>query len=371
MARKRGRKSNTDMAREMCALLAYLGHRGLFDDVPSNSDGLGFDTVMMRFGWDEDKLISIAEMLACCARDSYLLVPIVVDRDARLLRAYAPFTAFGHPLQLSSTERTALVAALSRAGVEDRSLYGKLLPSDAGNEGERMLDSAQFLDSAGGNAHSEGLLLLLAQAIHGHRVVRIGYRNADEAVTTTRDVEPMSFSLENGTWYLHAFCRLRGSLRTFTLRRIEDACMTDEGFEPRALKPVPWQSLLADGLDTASLRIEPEMRIESREWPGLEIKGTEPDGARTAHIPYGNSLWLPRHVTARFGGVRIEEPGDLRDRTAQLARDMHEHARTVMDLWEEAVATADARCWDRSLHVVSGADSAREALVETLSRTAS
>lgn len=371
MARKRGRRNSADTAREMCALLAYLGRQGLFDGSSDGFGSLGFDTIMKHFGWDEHKLVSTAEALACCTRESYLLVPIIVDRDARMLRAYAPFTAFSHPLQLSSTECTALVAALSRAGVEDRSLYEKLFQSGTGDESERLLDSAQFLDSSGGNEHTEGLLLLLAKAIHGHQVVRIGYRGADDMVSTTRDVEPMSLSLGNGTWHLHAFCRLRGNLRTFTLRRVESACVTDEVFEPRDLKPIPWQSLLADGLETASLLLEPGTCIEPREWPGMEIGDAGPDGRRAARIPYGNSLWLPRHVVASFGSVQVEEPGDLRDRTGRLARDMHGHAQEIMDAWEETVATADARYWDRSLHVISGAGSAKEALAGTLSHTAS
>ncbi|MGE5134909.1 MAG: helix-turn-helix transcriptional regulator [Gemmatimonadota bacterium] len=69
--------------------------------------------------------------------------------------------------------------------------------------------------------------LMLQEAIIARRVLRIGYRDRNEAVTT-REVEPVAFAGMADHWYLVAWCRLRKGARAFRLDRIQAAADTGE-----------------------------------------------------------------------------------------------------------------------------------------------
>jgi predicted DNA-binding transcriptional regulator YafY len=72
--------------------------------------------------------------------------------------------------------------------------------------------------------------------LHGE-VVRIAYRGLDDAAATEHVIEPYLFEpmpFGDGT-YLIAWSRTRGALRTFKPDRIQQARLTNETFEKRAL----------------------------------------------------------------------------------------------------------------------------------------
>jgi predicted DNA-binding transcriptional regulator YafY len=74
----------------------------------------------------------------------------------------------------------------------------------------------------------------LRRAISDRAPVRILYRDSN-GTTSERTVEPMSLVLKNGTWYLYAFCRLRGDERLFRLSGISSAVPLLARFERRDL----------------------------------------------------------------------------------------------------------------------------------------
>lgn len=65
------------------------------------------------------------------------------------------------------------------------------------------------------------------QAMAEQRVLRIDYVAANGAASR-RDVEPILFASTNGSWYLVGWCRLRVSVRWFSISRIRRASVTGD-----------------------------------------------------------------------------------------------------------------------------------------------
>jgi predicted DNA-binding transcriptional regulator YafY len=97
----------------------------------------------------------------------------------------------------------------------------------------KALDDAFVSDRFGRpRAADPELLRRLGQACGEQRVVELTYRDAKGRVTE-RDVEPYNIWSHRGAAYLVGWCRLRHSLRTFSVGRIRRAELSDERFEPR------------------------------------------------------------------------------------------------------------------------------------------
>lgn len=170
--------------------------------------------------------------------------------------------------------------------------------------------------SAGGDPD---LVRELRRAITERRVVAFTYVDA-EARETERVVEPYTLVIGGATWYLHAWCRLRGSFRLFKLIRMRNARMACERYDPYAHAPVPPPFAFADSNE---IPVPIAVSVEARLGPAMEEsfpgKGVGPDehGRRIYRFtwPLGNYLV---HFLLSFGsGLRVLEPEDLR---ADLAR---------------------------------------------------
>ncbi len=76
-------------------------------------------------------------------------------------------------------------------------------------------------------------LLPLLTAIQQQRVVKIHYQSFMTDAETEREIEPRQITLADGAWYVSAFCRLRGDVRSFRLSRILQLQMQSATFSPR------------------------------------------------------------------------------------------------------------------------------------------
>jgi predicted DNA-binding transcriptional regulator YafY len=73
----------------------------------------------------------------------------------------------------------------------------------------------------------------IKQAARAHLVLRIIYTNKDGTSEGWRQVEPYSFSGDDGEKGLFAWDRTKGGIRRFTIDRINQAEITTESFIPR------------------------------------------------------------------------------------------------------------------------------------------
>ncbi len=65
----------------------------------------------------------------------------------------------------------------------------------------------------------------MQQAIAGHQVLELGYRDK-QGHDTRRRVEPIGLVFYNFTWHLVAWCQLRQAYRQFRVARVQQLTVT-------------------------------------------------------------------------------------------------------------------------------------------------
>jgi predicted DNA-binding transcriptional regulator YafY len=77
------------------------------------------------------------------------------------------------------------------------------------------------------------ILETIKQAARAHLVLRIIYTDKDGTSEGWRQVEPYSFSGDDGGQGLFAWDRTKDGIRRFTIERISQAELTADNFMPR------------------------------------------------------------------------------------------------------------------------------------------
>ncbi|MDH4140291.1 MAG: WYL domain-containing protein [Coriobacteriia bacterium] len=257
------------------------------------------------------------ERLACCGLHPYSpdqLVPLFIE-DGELV-VFGQMPALDRAVRLSSREAQALAAALQTAGLTgEDALVSKLL--DAAAAAETSADDIARVVRAAVAPGTGEMLKALAQGLEESRLVRITHHAAGRDAATQRDIEPLSLFNERENWYVEAFCRRAGALRTFRLDRISSATVLSERFDRRDLSPsgVPFTT---EGLPVARIHLAPGEEFSSRSWPGASLVAEDADGA-IVEVPYAGTDWIARQVAARLGGARVLEPTEVREAVRVLA----------------------------------------------------
>jgi proteasome accessory factor C len=306
------RANSGDSARRLIALLGQLTP-GMSVPVADLAASLGTTTAQLA-----EDLVT----LSMCGIAPYTpdqMVDVFVEDG--VVEVYSPLPAVTAPVRLSPAEATALATALATAGftAEDE-LANRLLTAaatgfDAGAL-ERTLRSAIA-------THDSGVFETLASAASQHRVLEIAYQNDASSQAMNRVVEPQRLFAERGAWYLSAWCRTAGGMRTFRIDRVRGATETGEQFDslvapaggtaPTAFAP--------EGLPVAQLRFAPGEPFIAREWPGGRVLEAEADGSTLAEVPFAGTGWIARRVVARLGRVEALAPVEVREAVVSLARE--------------------------------------------------
>lgn len=141
----------------------------------------------------------------------------------------------------------------------------------------------------------------LAEAVDGHRRVRLRYRSAgsDE---TERAVDPYALLEWEGRWYLFAHCHLRRGERLFRLDRVLGAETLEETFErppglesPEAVLGAvasshpPWkvEVLLETSMERARDMVPPMLASLEEVEGGVMLRSTTPDLGGMARVLCG------------------------------------------------------------------------------------
>ncbi|MGV8084034.1 MAG: helix-turn-helix transcriptional regulator [Coriobacteriia bacterium] len=286
-----------------------------------------------ELGTTEADLSADLETLSLCGVAPYSpdqLVDVFVEDG--VVQVYSPPPALREPVRLSAAEAEALAAALSAAGFSaDDPLTARLLAAasmrfDAA-EMERTLQAAS-------EPHDAGVFEALAEGARDARVVEIRYQKEGAEGAEARRVEPLQLFAERGSWYLSAWCRSAGAVRTFRIDRVllveasEERAIhatvakvgttakrpkTRDGGGPAAFSPA--------GLPLARLRFAPGEAFIEREWPGGRVLSTSNEAGTIAEVPYAGTAWIARRVVARLGAVEVLEPAELRSAVRELARE--------------------------------------------------
>lgn len=280
---------------------------------------LSVAAIAEALGVSEAEITEDLDLLSCCGIDEHdagTLVPIFVEDG--LVEIWSTLPALDRAVRLSAAESRALAAALETAGLPaDDPLHTKLLGSAAWAEADPD-ELERLVRAAASSGPGADALKTLSLALEEHAAVRITYHGAGRAEATDRVVEPMGLVNERGAWYLEAFCRRAGTLRTFRVDRIREAVALPERFVPRELSPTG-TALVRDGLPVARIRLAAGEQVSDREWPGMRLAEESPDGTIVVEVPYAGTGWIARQVAARLGAAEVIEPAEVREAVAALA----------------------------------------------------
>lgn len=306
------RPSSGDSARRLIALLGQLTP-GMSVPVADLAESLGTTAAQLA-----DDLGT----LCVCGVAPYLpdqMLDVFVEDG--MLEVFSPLPAVSAPVRLSAAESDALAAALAAAGFTAKDpLTARLLEA----AGARLdADALEHTLRSAIATHDSGVFETLASAVRGREAVAIAYQNEGAAEPTDRIVEPRQLFAERGAWYLSAWCRTAGGMRTFRIDRVRSAKTTGERFEnvaapadssaPRAFAP--------EGLPFAQLRFAPGEAFIAREWPGGRVVSAEEGGPTLAEVPFAGTDWVARRVVARLGRVEAIAPAEVRAAVVALARE--------------------------------------------------
>lgn len=259
------------------------------------------------------------EMLSCCGIGEFsdALVPLYVEDDESTVVVFGDLPSLDRAVRLSGAEAQALAAALQAAGYpDDDPMAARLLRAAA-----PQIDLEELGQVVRAAASPAGDVLRTASlALQEKRALEILYHGVGRSEAGWRTVEPLGLLSDRGAWYLEAFCRSAGSLRTFRVDRIREARVLDEPIPERRLSPVG-SAFAASGLPVARVRLETGEQVSDREWPGMRIVSTDPDGAVTVEVPYSGTAWIARQVAARLGRAEVLEPAEVRRAVLDLVTD--------------------------------------------------
>ena len=265
-------------------------------------------------GVSVEQVAADLELLSVCGVAPYYpgdLIPLYVEGDT--VHVWGAMPALDRTVRLSAAEARALAAALQAAGRNaDDPLVARLLAcaSDVDpHDIERLVRTAATADP--------GHYATLTIAVGRHEAVLIRHQGAGTELITERVIEPLGIFNERGTWYVEAYCRLVGAVRTFRVDRIQHAEPTGEHFEPR---PVSFAgtALAVNGLPRALIRFDPDVQVPEREWPGLRVISEDGSGT-VVEVPYAGTAWISRQVMAFLGTAEVLEPTEVREAVARLA----------------------------------------------------
>lgn len=277
------------------------------------------DRVATALGATVPDVVDDLELLMCCGVAPYQpddLVPVYVEDGMAVIWSRLP--ALDRAPRLSAREAHAIVAALGIAGVEtDDPLVGRLLSAAAVADVTSDSVTAALRTAP---ATGQPAIGTVALALAEKRVLRIEYQSAADADPVDRVVEPITLVNERGQWYLEAFCRRAGALRTFRLDRVRDAELLAETVPARKLSTTG-RALATEGLPVALLRLAAGEDATEREWPGVRVVEQGPDGS-LVEVPFAGTAWIARQVVARLGRAEVVGPAPVRDAVRELAEEL-------------------------------------------------
>ena len=322
----RRRRPATPVAAEQFALLQALMSDLLTCCEDGRSGSVPTAEVMERFQLTEARLEQAisALMLVNFGAGAYAMYA-QVEGDRIIVEVEPHGAAFRKPARLSPLEAKALLLALD--------LVGPLVAATASSSLGRV---RQQLEAAFGgfdtptvpsgepNAHHQEVLAAITGSMRARRLLEVEYYTQSRGELRTRVIEPHALQHLGAHWYVVAWCRLAGDIRSFRVDRFKDTRVLDEGFERRDIDLSDYEADTPTALDesprTATVLFEPELARWIRETEHSVSERV--DGSLVATVGWASEQWLVEELLRYRGMATVLEPVEVRERIATRAAEL-------------------------------------------------
>jgi predicted DNA-binding transcriptional regulator YafY len=166
----------------------------------------------------------------------------------------------------------------------------------------------------------------IQRAIAKHEVLKLNYSNADNEVSE-REVEPVGIYYYSLSWHLIGWCRMRKEYRNFRSDRIKSLANTGQKFEPRS-------KLSLDDYFKSQVQSNPNLirvvviffksGLRGQKLYGCISQEELGDQIRCTFL-MDNLDYMARWLLMFGNTVTIEQPEELKERMAQLSKQLHDH----------------------------------------------
>lgn len=132
---------------------------------------------------------------------------------------------------IHKTKDQSLIAEFNSAIDKIKSVLG-----NAEKQKSKFLSERTIIGKNWAEERTSSFLSEIQKSLTNFKLLRIEYRKAEDAETSTRHVEP--FAIYHNTsenWVLIAWCRLRKEFRNFRIDRIEKLIVLSESFAPHKM----------------------------------------------------------------------------------------------------------------------------------------
>jgi len=304
----------------------------------SRLDGEEFVTLPVTevchdLGLDRNQLQQTMGMLYIVSAESGgYLVNGTLDGDSLQVEGFPHGELLRQPLRLTPREARAMLLALDLVGGQILAGRNQSLQTAR----EKIIQAAGGLDDLEtipiGKTGNEDFDICRAvnRGLAEHRLVEIEYLSESRSRIESRIIEPYLVNGTKGRWYLVAWCRKRGGIRTFRFEMVKSARLLDETFEPRAIDLDPFRNdpRLPSGTEApgqATVLFSPDVsRWVYEKQPGTVMLE---DGSLLAEIPWFDRDWIVHEILRYCGDAVVFASEKLRQQVADAAMQLSEKYR--------------------------------------------
>lgn len=210
------------------------------------------------------------------------------------------------------------ISALGAGGEQDQVL--QKLSSFFGGQQPAWLK----IDLSDWSNRHQGAYELVREAIIHRRAIAFDYYGSNGQLTSRR-VEPVQLWFKSGAWYLRAFCRDRGAMRTFKMSRIKRPQALEDTFFPKEPEEEP-EAVLPETIGCFTMWIDPSQAYRVYDSFEEEEITRQEDGSFIVRAAYPVvDDWFYGSILSYGVHGKILYPPELRRQIEEMLKKMLEN----------------------------------------------
>lgn len=172
-----------------------------------------------------------------------------------------------------------------------------------------------------GREISPDIFQALSGALGQRKQLLISHSSRESGATNQREVSPQRLTHYRDNWYLDAWCHMRRALRSFSVERILEARMLDEGCVEIQEAELDLHFSSGYGIfagepeNVAKLKFSPERAkwVSGEKWHPEQKSAFDQDGCYILEIPYSDPRELIMDILKYGPDVEVMSPEPLKE----------------------------------------------------------